>query len=156
MQSQPGGALVRAKEDIIIMPRVLWPGLCRRRRQHQQQKQQQQLPRNQRQAQNLQQLPENMQWEKSTQQKTMAMAMAMAMTMSTSITLVLQCERAVGKKSVHIYRRWHEICHLARMALSKQSPLFCLLLPVSVSVCVCKCPSLCTTVYHCARVCACN
>lgn len=94
MQSQLGGALVRAKEDIIIMPRVLWPGLCRRRRQ---QKQQQQLPRNQRQAQNLQQLPENMQWEKSTQQKTMAMAMAMAMTMSTSITLVLHCERAVGK-----------------------------------------------------------
>lgn len=141
MQSQPGGALVRAKEDIIIMPRVLWPGLCRRRRQHQQQKQQQQLPRNQRQAQNLQQLPENMQWEKSTQQKTMAMAMAMAMamTMSTSITLVLHCERAVGKKSVHIYRRWHEICHLARMALSKQSPLACLLSPsvcASVPLCV--------------------
>lgn len=103
MQSQPGGALVRAKEDIIIMPRVLWPGLCRRRRQQQQH--QQQLPRNQRQAQNLQQLPENMQWEKSTQQKTMAMAMAMAMamTMSTSITLVLQCERAVREKNQCIF-----------------------------------------------------
>lgn len=88
----------------------------------------------------------------------MAMAMAMAMTMSTSITLVLQCERAVReKKSVHIYRRWHEICHLARMALSKQSTLSSRLSPISVSVCVCAsvplCVRLCTTVRVCVCVC---
>lgn len=76
----------------------------------------------------------------------------MAMTMSTSITLVLQCERAVGKKSVHIYRRWHEICHLARMALSKHSPVSCLRLRLCVQVSLFVCVPLCTTVRVCVHV----
>lgn len=57
---------------------------------------------------------------------------------------------------MHIYRRWHEICHLARMALSKQSPLSSCLSPISVSVCVCAsvplCVRLCTTVRACVCV----